>query len=636
MRQIWFQTAAPLMSTTVGGCVFVALAFAPTRPPGLGVACMAPTQENCIYSYLYTCTHRKPPPPPPMAHSSRKLLLTGIMYPPAGGAWSLGEQCEEFTVDEIDDVVGSLSGLPVLVEHDSNRLVGIVRAARRTHANAIEVQAEVTASTAAGVSAIQDILDKKLVGLSLSHSYDLDAKAGSDTARNLQVALCEGGDWRDCLPTDSAIVRKRLHELSVCAHPARDGCHIHDVVCASAQRRVIPSVGQQPTESINTTPPTSVQHHLDKSFVAVFDCGDEQAMATPTETPAPPCVAQGDTQTPIPDATTPEAPVPEGGTLDPESAESIGQPIGSVVAVEEEGAGVADGGVASTEAISTMMDQATQQLKQAHQDLKALRDRQASMQAEAAAAVGAKAAELASERLRTNDLAHKLEEQQRIALLRAQTTKAGAMQDLQKTLLMFHEQGAVVELPPPAPDATEVENLKYETDVATAAIKTLTNSQAKARTMGCEHEQLKRQHTALGNAVSSFGGANKSRAGMVCASAGGGDVPPAKKTRADTSLIEWRSLNPHACAREVQAAKASLQKPSQIRGVVSASVLGRPWSSTSLSGGDVEPASSVSAFDLHPDLAKEYLRLNSGCMPSAEATSAIMKSISHTPVDRRY
>lgn len=596
--------------------------------------------------------------------SPRKLLLTGIMYPPAAGAENLGENCEEFTVDEIDGVVASLAGLPVLVEHDSSRLVGVVKCARRTHANAIEVQAEVAASTPAGQIAIQDILDKKLVGLSLSHSYDLDAKAGSDTARKLKVALCEGSDWRSCASSDSVVVRKRLHELSVCATPARDGCHIHDVVCASAQERHKSTLqerqvpGQQSRESINTTAPPSVQHHLDESFVAVFDCGDERPMATPINaTPATPTTSSppacggdgiGEDATQLATTTAeqhaagtaaasdaampPPAAVPAELPLVAAPPTAVGVPPATAATAAPTG-----NDMETTEAMSTMMLQATQQLKQAKEDLHVLRSEQKAAQAKATAAVESKAAELMAEKQRSGTLTKELEQRERTALLGARKTQQATMIDLQKMLAQFNStSGAVTELPPPAANATEVESLKYETDIATAAIKTLTQNKATAKTMGSRHDQLQRQHTNLGNAVSSFGGALPNHAGLVTASADGADAPASKKQRLGGSLLEWRQLNPHACARQVQAAKIALHDTGRLQGMVSASALGRPWSHARLAEPDRMPCGTVSAFDLHPELAQECLKMNSGCMPSTATTIAIMKSIADAPVDRRY
>ena len=88
------------------------------------------------------------------------------MYPPAqrDGARTIGHECEEFHIDEIDALVQNLAGLPVWVEHDEERLVGQVLSARKTHAGAVEVEAVVKASTASGKKAIDDILEKKMVG----------------------------------------------------------------------------------------------------------------------------------------------------------------------------------------------------------------------------------------------------------------------------------------------------------------------------------------------------------------------------------------------------------------------------------------------------------------------------------------
>jgi hypothetical protein len=87
--------------------------------------------------------------------------------------------CEEFSVEELTSQLPNLKGLPVCIEHDSSELIGSVTEAVLTHSGAVYVRAIVSASTAAGKRAISDIRSKKMVGLSLSHRYDLIPRNGS-------------------------------------------------------------------------------------------------------------------------------------------------------------------------------------------------------------------------------------------------------------------------------------------------------------------------------------------------------------------------------------------------------------------------------------------------------------------------
>ena len=219
-------------------------------------------------------------------HSPSELRLTGILYPPAGDDTdrSIGDKCEEFSLGELDDMVNGLVSLPLWVEHDEDRLVGEVLSARKTFSGAVEVTAVVRASNDNGRKAITDILERKMLGLSLSHSYDLTLENGSPASREIQVALCDGKDWRS-VASDGHAIRKTLRELSLTCNPAREGCHIHEIVCASKER-----MGEKnPQQRVVPINMNSAGHPcVDRSFVGVFSASMEGA--TPAST-APPTTA---------------------------------------------------------------------------------------------------------------------------------------------------------------------------------------------------------------------------------------------------------------------------------------------------------------------------------------------------------
>ena len=222
------------------------------------------------------------------------LTLTGILYPPAlkansSNAKLLGNKCEEFTDEELDSLTRDLIDLPVWVEHDSAQLVGSVKSARRTHSDAVEVKAVVNASSEAGRNAIRMILDKKMVGLSLSHSYDLSCRPGSATAQKINIAMNDGGEWQNVmgdLPDHK--VKKQLRELSVCVEPARSGCHIHNVVSASvlANTNPHPNTKQQIKFGINTDVKQTSHEDDNITIVGLFNCSAMEAIPQADTTPS--------------------------------------------------------------------------------------------------------------------------------------------------------------------------------------------------------------------------------------------------------------------------------------------------------------------------------------------------------------
>ena len=255
------------------------------------------------------------------------------MYPPARDKQtSLGGKCEEFDLQEVNRMADQLPGLPVCIEHDMSKLVGKVECARVTHSGSVEVTARVCASTELGKQAIRDILDKKLIGLSLSHSYDLDVKQGSQTAHQINVAVCNGADWRATgVDGNGHSVQKQLCELSLCADPAREGCYVHDVFCASAAAARARSSSKKTTDEqqasrINTPPPGATVEDADirQRYIGVFSCSSTAAPTTAMEA------------TPLAEPSTAAAVAPAAGATEQTNvvhpAADVAAPVASVVA----------------------------------------------------------------------------------------------------------------------------------------------------------------------------------------------------------------------------------------------------------------------------------------------------------------
>lgn len=79
---------------------------------------------------------------------------------------------------------------------------------------AIEIEAVIKSSCAKSRMAIRDILDKKLVGLSLSHEYRLTSPVDSQTSDAIRLNLVNGTGWKSLVNTSGHTVQKWLREVS--------------------------------------------------------------------------------------------------------------------------------------------------------------------------------------------------------------------------------------------------------------------------------------------------------------------------------------------------------------------------------------------------------------------------------------
>jgi phage head maturation protease len=203
---------------------------------------------------------------------ARRLCVEGILYPaPASKPLptTVKNACEEFSPAELDQLVQDVVGIPVCIEHDTARIVGIVQKARKTASNAIWVDFTVEGNTKDALYAIESVNNGTMCGLSLSHSYVFGASENRRVSMDSQ--LCHGD-----------IAHKTTNELSLCADPARPGCHIHTVrsgvvaaskkveglisgkVCASAMESE--AAAEAPAE----VEQNDGQHEMSESIDAMF------------------------------------------------------------------------------------------------------------------------------------------------------------------------------------------------------------------------------------------------------------------------------------------------------------------------------------------------------------------------------
>lgn len=541
----------------------------------------------------------------------KTLTLNGIMYPPAKTFASdekrdLRHECEEFTIDELDELVAALPNIPVLVEHNESDLVGEITSARRTHCNAVEVTATVSASSKNGRAAIQDILDRKLVGLSLSHSYKFNAKPGSETAESIRIAVCEGKDWSDATGTGHN-VRKTIREVSLCAQPARYSCNIHNIVCASANAK-------QQTSSINEENNGQSLDCIDTSVVGFFSCSNN----TMPEIENPATQTETETQQPQP-------PIVEMTST--HQAEKIEDPTmaNMVEQVEEvEGIDVKDV-QCTTEAMKeamirmTHMQNRVQELERTNNDSLVEMNKRQVEQAKC----------LQVEKDRCALLEQQAKNQQTEQLQKARTDKNNTFAELQKCLSSLKTYNGPETI---SSSASEKEQLVVEQGLASAAISAIVESEKKKSTMQSENVTLKRKQSDMQSNLGNFGGVPVMKTARVDASA---DACNNKRFASgkEQDLQTWREHNPNALYHQVNAKFFELQNSANVKtaGIVNAS--SQQWTEHNLKD-ETTPnniASCCSARDLQRELFNRISQMNTGRMINGEETGQMMDGINaHT------
>lgn len=560
-------------------------------------------------------------------------------------------------MDELANMVKDLEGLPVWVEHDASKLVGEVISARKTHSNSVEVKAMVEASTAAGRVAINDILNKKMIGLSLSHSYALDAPADSSTANSIRIAVCDGKDWRADATSTGHSVRKTLRELSVCADPAREGCLIHDIVCASQKNQ------SQPTINTNCPPRhADLQKELDTSVVGVFACSNSATQPNSNNSTPPVIImseaAPASTEAQAADPSSPEPAAPteteakpeEGGQQEP-AKKSPGNPDQSrgpdgrfkekeTAADEETQPADKEDKQASEDAAASaqLMSEAAEKIQSMQQQLKDYEEKTKAMEAARVAAKEEadkllnaekeKAAQEKAAREKAEEEKMKtVNNQRRLKLEELRRTLAGLGQAVPDNLQP--ENGSDNEK-----KVREDENHIELTEKAINQINLLKQQADQAMN---SNDSLKRSLTGFaGEALP------QQRLGQVNASAQG----DAKRARTEpvqeqpSNFLEWRKQHPNALLNEVNHNFKLMmeQSSASMSGVVNASRMGQPWTASSLQFKEQRnPYECVHAGALHPELFQGICNMNTGRMPSDSDSEKLCTNLMETLAQRhRY
>jgi hypothetical protein len=544
----------------------------------------------------------------------KELRLTGIMYPPPvefgiDNRRSLQHKCEEFVSSELDVLVQELTGLPLLVEHCDTELVGIVECARKTKTGAIEIEAVIKASCVKGRAAIQDILDKKLVGLSLSHEYKLSLPAHTASnhhkqSKGIRLDLVHGTDWIALSNIDSGhTVQKRLREVSVCADPARDGCNISAIVCASTRK--------QNHNNINIASLTDQGNTADTRIVGVFSCSKmqtESVVATDQpgdtiteEVAAPVGLETETTHVALSEQTEVPLEVQEPQVVQPSTTD---QPTVEVETVETD--------AQATIAMQQTMEAALARMQQMKSVIDKERQQRASdtkAQADVKEKEGIRDSEQKAKIASLEALISKTKKEE---LKSAKQQRDSTFERLTATLSSLECDIANTQHSPTDPKG----QLLFESDIAEAAIKQLVSTTDKVQNMDSENKKLKRQHANIESNLCNF------ETGRVEASAANKRHQP---VCTENSFLEWRATNQSALKWQVDAELQRRASSQSAAVVVNASR--QKWNEPidQDTNASKRPLTS-SVYTNYPDMAKRLMQLNTGKLIDSGETIRMMQT----------
>ena len=525
----------------------------------------------------------------------KELRLTGVMYPPPEqfdkeNPRSLRHECEEFIASELDALVEQLVGLPLLVEHRDTELVGSVECAKKTIDGAVEIEAVIKASCPKGRQAIKEILEKKLVGLSLSHEYKLSSPADSETSAAIRLSLVDGDGWHALTNTSGHTIQKKLREVSVCTDPARKDCQISSTVCASAQKQNQDAINIQKTEN-------GVER-IDTRIVGLFSCSMETSvMATDQQNEG------GAGEVAAADA----AEAPQEVAQQEVAPVEIVAPVAIVPPVEE--APVVD----ETEE-TVVMQKAMQDALERMEKMKKIMDEDKKQQdidinKLRTEAESEKQAKLVQE-AEILELKKTLAERKKSELQTAKQQRDTTFNRLTATLSALEGDLGKRDEKPTDPKA----QLIFESKIAEKAIKQLESVCAKANVMEGENKQLKRQHENIEHNLCNF------EVGRVDASAA-----TKRQNIGSESFIEWKSKNPQALKWQVDA---QLQKCEEMKhGTVRVNASRLKWNepTEAQDAGPARPLTS-SIYTSYPEMASKLMQLNTGKLIDGEETVRMMQS----------
>ena len=601
------------------------------------------------------------------------LRVTGILYPPPSceNPGTLGDACEEFSLSEIDALVGSLEGLDVCVEHNMENLVGKVVSARKTHSNAVEVQAVVNASTANGQAAIENILNKKLTGFSLSHVYDLKSPKESDAARVLRVAVARNdGAWKGLNVESAHSVHKYVRELSLCKSPARNGCHIHNVVNASRA-----ACGKQGAEPINKIGPAFQDEKPTSVVVGLFNCSALPMEATPSPQNNG---ANAATQDALPSTTesAPGAAAAMQQTQSTAGATNAGALLGNDQPRDENGRFAKKGFLPDTDnlaaksanddqtqaeasegvpvetvhkddataAATQEMEGATELLSQAHSQLVEMKEQHAAMIKQLQEAKDAEAEAIKREEAARQEAIlsqKKLEEEKAVAeqtkynnALKAKNT---IMQELRDLVQKSGTDGDPALPADGAPDSAA--GLSAETELMLRCVDHIKGQTATVNTADRKVQHLKNNNDMITESLRNFGMAKvPNKRGLVNASADQG--PEAKKPRSESleqALHKYGQENTNALYRDFDSFKKQVFHASDsaqsiaIQGVMNASAAMQPSRQR-----NCEPAPDLNMQDMYPQWFDHCMQSMTGRTPNSSEVADIINGFNLSNRSRPY
>ena len=603
----------------------------------------------------------------------QELEIIGLVYPPAqqGSRRDVGHLCEEFAVHELAELLVSLKGLPVCIEHDTSELIGEVTSAELTHSNAVQVRAVVRASSESGRRAIADIRNRKMLGLSLSHEYNLFAKEGSP----LKITLDRDGDWRAVAHKqgDSAVV-KHMRELSVCRDPARSGCHIHGMspVGVSVMSGLVNacrlSLSQQPNRSINTnngrhdisdTPALQdiggqVDHRLCLTLWNIVNKSANMETSTDVVPPTPQPVAPSGAEfvvPPIPQSITAVEPaalhepvpiVPQPVPIVPPTPQSVVPPMDPAVLHSPGSLTAAEVMMTQAAGVRAALEEANQALLMRQHQMETLTARQLELEtlhgaavAESVAQADTLRAELRAIQQQNDEKAAVIGVHRQRELDAAQRGANDELAKLQATLRAYRasSDGHVMEDQYTGTDPVSVQ--KKVGHVVAEAIKTMNELVHNTHQAGMHAATAKRSHAQAMDALAPFGGEQRvASVGVVNASAARyGELeiskvarfanPETEQREQCRQLREFMDHHPEALLADVQKQLRLLQTP-VLTGTVNASA-GATWSVKS-----AEPASrpvALCAMHTQPLLFDSILKMNTGHIPGPAEVKLILDSV---------
>lgn len=197
----------------------------------------------------------------------------------------LRNECNEFlSDDEISQFVNDVVGVPLLVEHNDNDVVGAVMASKRGVGGSVLIDCSIDVATPRGRDVADEVRNGALTGVSAGHRFRVSS-----------------------LPDGTRRVDKEILEVSVCKDPARTGARIHEIL-------------EDEVRASNT----SKVYKRHQMFTGVINAAK---MSEPVSDPPSEPVAPSDPEPVSEPEPAPEEPAPEGGVSSPQKDEAAAREL---------------------------------------------------------------------------------------------------------------------------------------------------------------------------------------------------------------------------------------------------------------------------------------------------------------------